>query len=42
VIRFDAVEQASCDFRGDQVMYMDGSDVKLEVIRKFNHRFKQM
>ena len=42
VIRVDAVEQVSRDFRGHQVVHVKGSDEKLEVSRTFTHRFKQM
>jgi DNA-binding LytR/AlgR family response regulator len=42
VIRVDAVEQVSRNFRGNQVVHVKGSDEKLEVSRTFNHRFKQM
>jgi DNA-binding LytR/AlgR family response regulator len=42
VIRVDAVEQVSRNFRGQQVVHVKGSDEKLEVSRTFNHRFKQM
>ena len=42
VVRVDAVEQVSRDFRGHQVVHVKGSDEKLEVSRSFNHLFKQM
>jgi DNA-binding LytR/AlgR family response regulator len=42
VVRVDAVEQVSRDFRGHQVVHVRGSGEKLEVSRTFNHRFKQM
>jgi DNA-binding LytR/AlgR family response regulator len=42
VIRVDAVEQVSRNFRGNQVVHMKGSGEKLEVSRTFNHLFKQM
>jgi DNA-binding LytR/AlgR family response regulator len=42
VIRVDAVEQVSRDFRGHQIVHVRGSDEKLEVSRTFNHLFKQM
>jgi DNA-binding LytR/AlgR family response regulator len=42
VVRVDAVEQVSRDFRGHQIVHVKGSDVKLEVSRTFNHLFKQM
>jgi DNA-binding LytR/AlgR family response regulator len=42
VIRVDAVEQVSRNFRGNQVVHVKGSAEKLEVSRTFNHRFKQM
>ena len=42
VVRVDAVEQVSRNFRGHQVVHVKGSDERLEVSRTFNHRFKQM
>ena len=42
VVRVDAIEQVSRNFRGNQVVHVKGSDIKLEVSRTFNHRFKQM
>ena len=42
VVRVDAVEQVSRNFRGHQVVHMKGSTEKLEVSRTFNHLFKQM
>ena len=42
VVRVDAVEQVSRNFRGHQVVHVKGSDEKLEVSRTFNHLFKQM
>jgi DNA-binding LytR/AlgR family response regulator len=42
VVRVDAVEQVSRNFRGNQVVHVKGSDEKLEVSRSFNHLFKQM
>ena len=42
VIRVDAVEHVSRNFRGQQIVHMKGSGEKLEVSRSFNHRFKQM
>jgi DNA-binding LytR/AlgR family response regulator len=42
VVRVDAVEQVSRDFRGHQIVHVKGSDEKLEVSRSFNHLFKQM
>jgi DNA-binding LytR/AlgR family response regulator len=42
VVRVDAVEQVSRDFRGHQIVHVRGSDEKLEVSRTFNHLFKQM
>ena len=42
VVRVDAIEQVSRDFRGHQVVQVRGSGEKLEVSRTFNHRFKQM
>jgi DNA-binding LytR/AlgR family response regulator len=42
VVRVDAVEQVSRDFRGRQIVHVKGSGEKLEVSRTFNHLFKQM
>jgi DNA-binding LytR/AlgR family response regulator len=42
VVRVDAVEQVSRDFRGHQIVHVRGSDEKLEVSRTFNHLFRQM
>jgi DNA-binding LytR/AlgR family response regulator len=42
VVRVDAVEQVSRNFRGHQVVHVKGSEEKLEVSRTFNHLFKQM
>ena len=42
VIRVDAVEQVSRNFRGHQIVHVKGSEEKLEVSRTFNHLFKQM
>jgi DNA-binding LytR/AlgR family response regulator len=42
VVRVDAVEQISRDFRGRQIVHVKGSQEKLEVSRTFNHLFKQM
>jgi len=42
VVRVDAVEQVSRNFRGHQVVHLKGSTEKLEVSRSFNHLFKQM
>jgi DNA-binding LytR/AlgR family response regulator len=42
VVRVDAVEQVSRDFRGQQMVHVRGSEEKLEVSRSFNHLFKQM
>ena len=42
VVRVDAVEQVSRDFRGHQIVHVKGSDEKLEVSRTFSHLFKQM
>jgi len=42
VVRVDAVEQVSRNFRGHQVVHVKGSTEKLEVSRSFNHLFKQM
>jgi DNA-binding LytR/AlgR family response regulator len=42
VVRVDAIEQVSRNFRGNQVVHVKGSEEKLEVSRTFGHRFKQM
>jgi len=42
VVRVDAVEQVSRDFRGRQLVHVKGSQERLEVSRTFNHLFKQM
>ena len=42
VVRVDAVEQVSRDFRGRQIVHVKGSAEKLEVSRTFSHLFKQM
>jgi DNA-binding LytR/AlgR family response regulator len=42
VVRVDAIEQVSRNFRGNQVVQLKGSSEKLEVSRTFNHLFKQM
>jgi DNA-binding LytR/AlgR family response regulator len=42
VIRVDAIEQVTRNFRGQQVVHVKGSPDKLEVSRTFNHLFKQM
>src|SRR5213082_1210875 len=42
MVRVDAVDQVSRDFRGRQIVHLKGSEEKLEVSRTFNHLFKQM
>lgn len=42
LVRIDAVEQVSRDFRGHQVVKVKGRDEKLEVSRSFSHLFRQM
>lgn len=42
VVRVDAVEQVSRNFRGHQIVHVKGSEEELEVSRSFNHLFKQM
>jgi DNA-binding LytR/AlgR family response regulator len=42
VVRVDAIEQVSRNFRGNHVVHLKGSAEKLEVSRTFNHLFKQM
>ena len=42
VVRVDAIEQVSRNFRGNHVVHLKGSAEKLEVSRSFNHLFRQM
>jgi DNA-binding LytR/AlgR family response regulator len=42
LVRVDAVEQVSRDFRGHQVVQVRGRSEKLEVSRSYSHLFKQM
>jgi DNA-binding LytR/AlgR family response regulator len=42
LVRVDAVEQVSRNFRGQQIVHVKGREEKLEVSRSFNHLFKQM
>ena len=42
VVRVDAVEQVSRNFRGNQIVHLKGTDERLEVSRTFSHLFKQM
>jgi len=42
LVRVDAVEQVSRDFRGRQVVQVRGRTEKLEVSRSFSHLFRQM
>jgi DNA-binding LytR/AlgR family response regulator len=42
VVRVDAIEQVSRNFRGQQIVHVKGSPERLEVSRTFNHLFKQM
>jgi DNA-binding LytR/AlgR family response regulator len=42
VVRVDAIEQVSRNFRGHQVVHLKGSELKLEVSRTYSHLFKQM
>jgi DNA-binding LytR/AlgR family response regulator len=42
VVRVDAIAQVSRNFRGNQIVHLKGSELKLEVSRTFNHLFKQM
>ena len=42
VVRVDAIEQVSRNFRGQQTVHVKGRADKLEVSRSFNHLFKQM
>ena len=41
VVRVDAVEQVSRNFRGHQVVHVKGSEEKLEVSRSFNHLLRK-
>lgn len=42
VVRVDAVDHVSRNFRGSQVVHLKGSTEQLEVSRSFSHLFKQM
>ncbi len=42
VVRVDAIEQVSRNFRGQQTVHVKGRPEKLEVSRSFNHLFRQM
>ena len=42
VVRVDAVDHVSRNFRGSQVVHSKGSSEQLEVSRSFSHLFKQM
>ena len=42
LVRVDAVEQVSRNFRGQQLVHVKGWPEKLEVSRSFSHRFRQM
>jgi DNA-binding LytR/AlgR family response regulator len=42
LVRVDAVEQVSRNFRGKQIVHVKGREEKLEVSRSFSHLFKQM
>ena len=42
LVRVDAVEQVSRNFRGNQIVHVKGREERLEVSRSFNHLFKQM
>jgi len=42
LVRVDAIDQVSRDFRGQQIVQMKGNNEKLEVSRSFNNLFKQM
>jgi DNA-binding LytR/AlgR family response regulator len=42
VVRVDAIEQVSRNFRGNHVVHVNGHAEKLEVSRSFNGRFRQM
>lgn len=42
LVRVDAVEQVSRNFRGQRIVHMKGSEETLEVSGSFNHLFKQM
>lgn len=42
LVRVDAIDQVSRDFRGQQIVHMRGSKEELEVSRSYNHLFKHM
>ncbi|QDQ28069.1 response regulator transcription factor [Chitinimonas arctica] len=42
LVRVDAIDQVSRDFRGQQIVQMKGNEEKLEVSRSFTHLFKHM
>ncbi|MBV8465362.1 MAG: response regulator transcription factor [Burkholderiales bacterium] len=42
LVRVDAIEQVTRDFRGQQIVHMRGSDAELEVSRSYSHLFKHM
>jgi DNA-binding LytR/AlgR family response regulator len=42
VVRVDAVDHVSRNFRGSQIVHLKGSTEQLEVSRSFSHLFKQM
>jgi DNA-binding LytR/AlgR family response regulator len=42
LVRVDAIEQVTRDFRGQQIVHMRGSEAELEVSRSYSHLFKHM
>lgn len=42
LVRVDAIAQVTRDFRGQQMVHMQGSKEELEVSRSYNHLFKHM
>jgi DNA-binding LytR/AlgR family response regulator len=42
LVRVDAIDQVTRDFRGQQIVHMKGNDEALEVSRSYNHLFKHM
>jgi DNA-binding LytR/AlgR family response regulator len=42
LVRVDAIEEVTRDFRGQQIVHMRGSKEELEVSRSYSHLFKHM
>ncbi|WP_374356380.1 LytTR family DNA-binding domain-containing protein [Chitinimonas sp.] len=42
LVRVDAIDQVSRDFRGQQIVHVKGHKEELEVSRSYNHLFKHM